>query len=428
MTALDGSLDASLEGAPTRVPALRYTSAHFADLEHQRMWPKVWTVACTVDHVREAGDFFEFRLGSYSVIVVRGDDGGLRAFQNVCLHRGNQLCEGSGTGLAEIRCPYHRWAWDLQGALREVPSRRGFGVLDNDQLGLIRASVDTWGPLVFVNLDATAGLLSDYLEGVVEDSAWANLDEFHCAYTTTSAVESNWKVVADGFSETYHVQGIHPEMLASIDDVNTEQHIWDRHSVSHQRYGVASPRLRDRSDQAVWKSFVETQGERMGPEYKHQQTAPTLADGESIRDAIAARIREHQATRGVDMSAYDTDGILRLSQYNLFPNTTVLVWGDMVNVLTSRPGPNPASAELTMYLLYRSPVGFQIASDSPRPFDVALPADASLGVVIDQDLSMLKRFQKGLNQPGFTHLTLSGEECRIINMHRVLSTYVGEEA
>ncbi len=413
--------------APIRIPAARYTSPDFAELEHELMWPKVWTVACTLDHLPEPGDFFEHRIGRISVIIVRGDDGELRAFQNVCLHRGNQLCEGSGTGLAEIRCPYHRWAWELDGSLREVPSRRGFGVLDNDQLGLIAARVETWGPLVFVNLDTEAVSLSDYLEGVVQDSAWANLHEFHCPYTTTSAVESNWKVVSDGFSETYHVQGIHPEMLASIDDVNTEQHVWDRHSVSRQRYGVPSPRLRDRSDQAVWQSFVVTQGERMGSQYAGQTTAPELAAGETIRDAIASRIRTHQATRGVDLSGYDNEGLLRLSQYNLFPNTTVLVWGDMVNVLTSRPGPTPDAAELVMYLLYRSPSPAPQHAAPGRPFDVVLPADASLGVVIDQDLAMLKRFQKGLHQPGFTHLTLSAEECRIVNMHRVLTTYVGDQ-
>src|SRR5207342_2349377 len=98
----------------------------------------------------------------------------------------------------EIRCPYHRWAWTLDGALREVPSRKGFGTLDNDELGLIRVRVDTWGPLVFVNLDLDAQPLHEYLEGVVDDSAWANLDQFRCAYTTLSTVQSNWKVVADG--------------------------------------------------------------------------------------------------------------------------------------------------------------------------------------------------------------------------------------
>ncbi len=418
-------MDATDFALPARVPAARYTSAAFAELEHERMWPKVWLVACTVDHVRAPGDFFEFRCGRYSVIIVRGDDGTLRAFQNVCLHRGNQLCEGSGTGLSEIRCPYHRWAWGLDGALREVPSRKGFGVLDNESLALIGAQVDTWGPLVFVNLDPDAAPLDEYLEGVIDDSEWARLDEFGCTYTTTSHVESNWKVVSDGFSETYHVQGIHPEMLASIDDVNTEQHVWDRHSVSHQRYGMASPRLRDRSDQAVWDSFIVTQGARMGPQFTLPSPAPQPEAGETIRDVIATRIRQNQAGRGVDISDLDTDGILRLSQYNLFPNTTVLVWGEMVNVLTSRPGPTVDAAELTMFLLDRRPPGTTTA-DATRPTDIALPADAGLGVVIDQDVAMLKKFQKGLHQPGFTHLTLSGEEIRIINMHRVLSTFVGE--
>ena len=384
------------------------------------MWPRVWTVACTLDHVREPGDFFEYRFGRYSVIIVRGDDNQLRAFQNVCLHRGNQLCQGSGSGIHEIRCPYHRWAWNLDGMLREVPSRKGFGELDNDELGLIRAQVDSWGPLVFVNLDVHAKPLQEYLEGVVADTAWARLDEFQCSYTTTSAVDSNWKVVADGFSETYHVQGIHPEMLASIDDVNIEQRVWDHHSVSHQRYGLASPRVRDRSDQAVWDSFIITQGERMGPAYSAMSPAPTPDPGETIRDVIARLIRDHQATRGVDMVDFNTDGVLRLSQYNLFPNTTVLVWGDMVNVLISRPGADPDHAELVMFLLYRRPRD----AANARPMDIALPADASMGTVIDQDLAMLKRFQKGLHQPGFTHLTLSGEEIRIINMHRVLSAYI----
>ncbi len=410
--------------APTRVPASRYTSPEFAALEAERMWPRVWQVACTLDHVREPGDFYEYRCGRYSIIIVRDDGNELRAFQNVCLHRGNTICEGSGSALSELRCPYHRWAWDLSGVLREVPSRKGFGTLNNDELSLIAVQVDTWGPLVFVNLDPLAVPLHEYLEGVPADSEWANLQEFRCSFTTNSRVASNWKVVADGFSETYHVQGIHPEMLASIDDVNTEQHVWDHHSVSHQRYGVASPRLRDRSDQAVWDSFIATQGERMGPTFKTSSPAPQPRDGETIRDVIAQHIREHQATRGIDLSLYDTDGLLRLSQYNLFPNTTVLVWGDMVNVLISRPGVTPDDAELAMYLLYRAPTG----TPSAKPFDVALPADASLGVVIDQDLEMLKRFQRGLHQPGFTHLTLSSEECRIINMQRVLSTYVGPHA
>ena len=104
--------------APVMIPVGRYISADFAALEYERMWPRVWHLACTVDHVANPGDWFEHRLGRYSILLVRGDDGALRAFQNVCRHRGNTICQGSGSGIDELRCPYHRWAWDLGGRLR----------------------------------------------------------------------------------------------------------------------------------------------------------------------------------------------------------------------------------------------------------------------------------------------------------------------
>jgi choline monooxygenase len=407
---------------PTLVPAYRYRSVDFAALEQERLWPHVWQIACTVDHVPEPGDWYEYRCGVLSVIVVRGDDGELRAFQNVCRHRGNSLCQGSGSGLTELRCPYHRWCWDLDGRLREVPSRRGFGPgLRNEDFPLFRAGVGTWGPLVFVNLDLDAMPLRDWLEGVPDDCAWARLDEFRAVAATVTPVESNWKVVAEGFSETYHVQGIHNEMLASVDDVHSPQRIWDLQSVSYQPYGVPSPRLgRDVPDQIVWDSFVVTQGARMGLDHSPCPVPPVPPD-DTVRDVIADRIRRHQAGLGVDLSDFDTDGILRLSQYNLFPNATVLVWGEMLNVLVGRPGPTPGESEFVLYLLYRPTPG------APRTQvrDIGVPEGSDLGLVMGQDVSLLRTAQRGLRQPGLEYVALSSEECRIINFHRNLERYLG---
>ena len=108
------------------------------------MWPKVWQVACMVDHVAEPGDYFEYRCGPYGVLIVRGDDGVLRAFQNACRHRGNSLCVGSGSGLRELKCGYHGWTWDLAGALKRVPNRKGFGSLRMSDFPLVPARVDVW--------------------------------------------------------------------------------------------------------------------------------------------------------------------------------------------------------------------------------------------------------------------------------------------
>ena len=134
-----GAIDERHE--PVRVPASRYISPQFAALEMERLWPHVWQIACPVDLVREPGDYFDHTIGQLSVVIVRGADGELRAFQNVCLHRGNELCHGHGSGLSELRCSYHRWCWDLDGRLREVPSRQGFGVLRNDEYHLAPVAV-----------------------------------------------------------------------------------------------------------------------------------------------------------------------------------------------------------------------------------------------------------------------------------------------
>ncbi|MGH8977592.1 MAG: aromatic ring-hydroxylating oxygenase subunit alpha [Acidimicrobiia bacterium] len=410
-------------GSSTLIPKDRYVSGAFAELEHERLWPRVWQIACTVDHVAEPGDWFEYRAGWISVIVLRDGDGTLRAFQNVCRHRGNTLCEGSGSGISELRCPFHRWSWDLTGRLREIPSRGYFGPVADADLGLVPVHAGEWARLVFVNLDPHAPPLTEFLEGIPVDAAWANLDDFRAAATTTSPIACNWKVAADGFSETYHVQGIHREMLGSIDDIHAAQRLWDRHAVSYQDYGVPSPRLgRDVPDEVVWDSFVRTQGGRMGQEFVEPCAMPAIPPGETIRDVIATLLRrEHARVYGVDCTDLDTDRMLRLSQYNLFPNATVLVWGEMVNVLVARPGITPDDAELSTFLLYRHAPG----APRTRPVDLPLPADADFGYVLNADFGVLRTAQRGLHQPGFSHLVISEEECRILNMHRNLAKFVG---
>jgi phenylpropionate dioxygenase-like ring-hydroxylating dioxygenase large terminal subunit len=411
---------------PVQIPTSRYTSPEWAALEEQRLWPHVWQLACSLDHVAAPGDYFEYRVGRLSVLVVRGDDGRLRAFQNVCRHRGNPLCDGSGAGLTELRCGFHRWTWDLRGALREVPNRRSFGALANEDFPLFPASVDTWGPLVFVHLDPAAGPLSEYLEGVPDDIAWAGLEDFRCTTSVEVPVDANWKTAVDGFSETYHLQGLHREMLAVVDDVDAPQRLWDRHGKSTQRYGVPSPRLgAGVTDQEVWDAFVLVMGTRIGiPTDADPGAAPEVAPGSTLQAVIAERVREFQRGRGVDLGAFADDEIMNIQQYNLFPNMTLLVYADLVQVLRARPGSTPDDALLDGFFFERHATG----DDSPRarPIDVTLaPEDADFGLVLNQDFALLQRAQRGLHQPAMTHLTLSAEECRIINFHRNLERTVG---
>jgi hypothetical protein len=114
--------------------------------------------------------------------------------------------------------------------------------------------------------------------------------------------------------------------------------------------------------------------------------------------------------------------MLRLHQYNLFPNTTVLATPDLLSVLSARPGPTPDEAEFVAYHYTRMP-----SADAPRtkPIDVTLPPEqADFGFVLNADVHVAEGLQRGLHQPGFTHLTLSSEECRVINTHRNLERYL----
>ncbi len=405
---------------PTLVPAERYYSPAFAALEIERMWPKVWQLACMADHVAEPGDYFEYRCGPYGVLIVRGDDGALRAFQNACRHRGNSLCVGSGQGLREIKCGYHGWTWDLAGTLRRVPDRKGFGSLRMSDFPLVPARVEAWDGLVFVNPDLDAMPLPDYLEAVPDDIAWCRLGDFRCYATLTVEVEANWKTVADGFSETYHIQTLHPELLRCVDDIHAPQRIWGHTGKSDQPYGVQSPRFEGAlSDEEVWDAYVCTQGALMG--VAEGTPLPEREPGQTVADLIAARTRSFAASRGVDLGWADTDRVTRLHQYNVFPNMTLLTNADHLTVMCARPGPDPDHGELVMFLMTR------MAPGAPRskPTDVRVPAgEAEPGLVLTQDIKVLPGLQRGLHQPGFTHLVLSGEERRVINMHRNLERYL----
>ncbi|MBV9410260.1 MAG: Rieske (2Fe-2S) protein, partial [Acidimicrobiia bacterium] len=130
------------------IPKERYISREFVDLEMQRLWPRVWQIACREEEIPQPGDFVEYVIGDQSIIVVRRADGAIGAYYNACLHRGNKLGTGAGSFPEErIKCSYHGWCYDLAGCVTSVPDRADFSDLPLDlRLGELR--VDTWGGFV----------------------------------------------------------------------------------------------------------------------------------------------------------------------------------------------------------------------------------------------------------------------------------------
>ena len=160
-------------------------------------------------------------------------------------------------------------------------------------------------------------------------------------------------------------------------------------------------------------------GQRLGVE--PGSPMPEIPEGKTVQDVIADGLVSHYADQGVDISMYDNVRLTAMSQYNLFPNATVLVMPDMISVLSARPGLTPDDCQFVMMSFRR------VAPGAPRtePITAEVPGDTDLGFVMNQDVGIMKTAQRGLHQPGLKHLTLSAEECRVINLHRNLDEWCG---
>ena len=200
--------------AASSPPASWYVSPAFHDLEQRAVFSKSWLFACPADHVAEPGSWSAGVHGTLPWVVARGDDGELRAFNNVCRHRGAEVVQGTGCG--ELVCRYHAWRYLLDGSLRSAPRAGAMQGFDRDGLGLRPLGVQRWGPLVLIHRDPDAaafvpGPLGDRLDA----AGWA--DGTWVARRTYD-VRCNWKVFNDNYLDGgYHIAHMHPSLDAQID-------------------------------------------------------------------------------------------------------------------------------------------------------------------------------------------------------------------
>jgi choline monooxygenase len=214
-----------------------YSDPAVLRLERERIFARAWQYAGRADQVAEPGAFFTCDLGGVPVVVVRGKDGELRAFFNVCRHRGSLVCEGEGRR-ETLQCPYHAWTYDLDGSLRAAPRSDREPGFDKDGLGLVPVSVGAWGPFVFVNPDGDAAPLADTLGDLPALVAGAGLDVDGLRFLkrSTSEYEANWKVCSENFLECYHCQVAHPG-FSKVVDVSVDAYVLEASPTFSTQYG-----------------------------------------------------------------------------------------------------------------------------------------------------------------------------------------------
>jgi len=214
-----------------------YSDPAVLRLERERIFRRAWQYAGRADQVAGPGAFFTCDLGGVPVVVVRGKDGELRAFLNVCRHRGSLVCEGEGRR-ETLQCPYHAWTYGLDGSLRAAPRSDREPGFDKDGLGLVPVSVGAWGPFVFVNPDGDAAPLADTLGDLPALVAGAGLDVDALRFLkrSTSEYEANWKVCSENFLECYHCQVAHPG-FSKVVDVSVDAYVLEASPTFSTQYG-----------------------------------------------------------------------------------------------------------------------------------------------------------------------------------------------
>ena len=341
-----------------------YTSDAFFAIERERVFAAGWVVAGCVAQVREPGDILVAEVGGRSVFVVRHRDGGLRAFYNVCRHRGTRLLTTDERRVGRfIRCPYHSWAYDHDGACvgtplftgSDIPADQqaafemdGVRAFDRRDHGLLPVGVDAWGPLVFVNVGADPAPLHAQLGDLPERTAGYRLDEWEIARTAEYEIAANYKLVGENFMEYYHLPWVHPG-LVKVSPIEAH-HRWQGPGMYA---GFCTSPIAEDTDEGGWGSGLEP------------------ISGLSEDDACSARF------------------------VWLFPNVAINVLPNHLFVMHARPA-SPRLTLETTYLFTHPEQGS--GPEQERSIDGLM---AFWDAVNREDIGIVERVQAGLDTTPF---------------------------
>lgn len=251
-------------GSSMSLHADAYTRAEWFDVDQREIIARSWQWVCHGEKLRHPGSYVTEDIAGMPVMVVRGTDGELRAFYNVCKHRAHHLLEGEGA-TKNIVCPYHAWSYDLTGQLKAARHTSSLRDFDVDSVCLDSVQVEEFGGYVYVNLDPAAASLAEQSGDLGSEIAhWApDVNELTFAHRLTYDIGSNWKNVVDNFLECYHCHVAHKDFVSLVDmDTYTvtthgiySSHMAEAGKTSNSAYDVSNATV---TDHAVWWLWPNT--------------------------------------------------------------------------------------------------------------------------------------------------------------------------
>lgn len=425
---LDGGTSAHLRGDP--MSGERYWSPAFMEAEWEKMWTRIWHIGAREAELEEAGDFVVHQFRHESVVLVRQQDGSVRAFYNVCRHRGNRLVVSEAGSVPAFTCAYHGWRWGLDGVLQAAQDPENFAKGNPcGKLKLKELPCETWGGFVWYNMDPNAKPLMEHLDPLPALLANRELDKMVRVVWRKVEVDTNWKFASDNFNESYHLPTVHPQMVQMVDE-DYKATIFEMYANGHNRMiELGQPSMRAEHPNEVgpiWEFML-----------KSWDLDPADFQGRSRegRAALQSRKRELGPSRGHKYIEKLSDGELTdYYHHTLFPNITITgtpVDGG-VHIFRTEPhisDPNKCTFEYWALVPRIEGVETVETVAGPRPLreaelEMLVYGRDDVGDFIDQDLSVAVQQQKGLRSRGYDDAYLSEQETRVRRFHEVLNDYL----
>jgi phenylpropionate dioxygenase-like ring-hydroxylating dioxygenase large terminal subunit len=394
----------------------RYTSPDFMRLEWEHLWKKVWLLGCREDDIPEPGSFYVTEIGLESVLLIRQPGGRVRAFYNACQHRGNRL-RPPGLGRATtLKCAYHHWEYELDGSFHRIPDSETFPQ-GTPCRGLAELPCDNWGSFVWFSLNPAAGPLREYLAPIPQHLNPYHFERMALIRDWTIEWNCNWKTSVDAFNETYHVQGVHPQLLYYLDDLDVQIDCFERHSRYLVPFATISPRVQETTEIPPLLRHI----------MKEAGMDPADFDGRvpEVRQAVQRWKRLHGPEEGLDYRDLNDDQLTDDYNYLIFPNVTMNVHADDLMLFRHRPHPTDPHKMFFDILDFRLLKTGEKRPPRPQHRDYK-HGEVKVSLVVDQDAANLPGVQNGMRSEGFPGLWLSDQELRIRHFHKVIDDYLGK--
>jgi phenylpropionate dioxygenase-like ring-hydroxylating dioxygenase large terminal subunit len=432
-------------------PTEAFFSRDYLEAEKQKLWPKVWHMAERESDLPNPGDWLTYNVADESIIILRNDDGALKAFHNVCPHRGRQLIsvpDGVHSVRGNMRknfvCGFHGWTYDLDGKNIYILDPQDWkGILTPENTCLSEVKVESWGGYIYINMDPDCVSLKQWMGRAGEVLEHFELAKMDYKWRQWAIYPCNWKVAIEAFLEPYHVAGTHTQLLAYGDYYALSKQ-YGLHSVSSYdtrddafKMGEAAGTTRaGKGDDARVSTYelirenYETINFAASTETLVKAASrlkDELPEGTSPAEIIAhwmASAKADDARRGVIWPEVPPEIMAESGlAWGLFPNQNILHGVTFALGYRVRPfGDDPGKCIFESYALERFAPG-----EAPQTEWVhAEPTGENWGAVLAQDFSNMEFVQKGMKSSGFRGVMPNPhQEQKVINLHRNLADFMG---